>query len=290
MIGIISYRPVFFRALYPCWQGGESCPIRAVHPRARSISRRAPKAEFRAQRRCDHHSPVLCSRFCASPLRFWARWSASPKAFVDTAPTLDLAALDAQDKTSLYKRQPEPHHRLQGHGRPYHGLHRRDSEMLQNAFIAVEDALFTSTTAWTSSASWARWSPTTQRLHAGGSTITQQLIKRTVLSSEQSTSANCGKRIWRWSWRRATPKQILESYLNTIFLGGSYYGVARGGLRLFRQVARSAHPARMCDARRADPKAPISYNPRSNFYTRNTEGQQHARHHQQPRPDYVLRA
>ncbi len=32
----------------------------------------------------------------------------------------------------------------------------------------------------------------------------------------------------------------------------------------------------MCDARRADPKAPIIHNPRSNFYTRNTEGQQHA--------------
>lgn len=83
------------------------------------------------------------------------------KAFVDTAPTLDLAALDAQDKTSFI---------YDSNGNlitDYKGTEDRIMvsideipDMLQNAFIAVEDARFTSITASMSSASSARWSPT----------------------------------------------------------------------------------------------------------------------------------
>ena len=80
------------------------------------------------------------------------------KAFVDTAPTLDLAALDSQDKTSFI---------YDSNGNlitDYKGTEDRIMVsideipvMLQNAFIAVEEcAVFTSTTAWMSSVSSAR--------------------------------------------------------------------------------------------------------------------------------------
>ena len=110
------------------------------------------------------------------------------KGYVETAPTLDLAALDDQAQTSFiydangnlitdYK-GTENRIMVSIQAMPTH---------LQNAFVAVEDARFYTHNgvdlkrivgAFVSNLS----SSSTQ----GGSTITQQLIKNTILSNEQS--------------------------------------------------------------------------------------------------------
>ena len=110
------------------------------------------------------------------------------KAYVDTAPTLDLAALDAQDKTSFI---------YDSKGNlitDYKGTEDRIMvsiddipQMLQNAFIAVEDArFFEHNGVDVKRIVGALVANITTGSSQGGSTITQQLIKMTVLSSEQS--------------------------------------------------------------------------------------------------------
>lgn len=149
------------------------------------------------------------------------------KAFVDTAPTLDLAALDAQDKTSfIYDSEGNLITDYKGTEDRIMVSIDEIPEMLQNAFIAVEDARFYEHNGVDVKRIAAQLVANfTSGSTQGGSTITQQLIKQTVLSSEQPTSASCGSYLAMELETRYTKKQILESYLNTIFLGGSYYGV-----------------------------------------------------------------
>ena len=60
----------------------------------------------------------------------------------------------------------------------------------------------------------------------GGSTITQQLIKNTVLSNELSYKRKIQEAYLAMQLEtKYTKLQILEYYLNTIYLGENYYGV-----------------------------------------------------------------
>ena len=150
------------------------------------------------------------------------------KAFVDTAPTLDLAALDAQDKTSfIYDSEGNLITDYKGTEDRIMVSIDEIPEMLQNAFIAVEDARFYEHNGVdVKRIVGALVANFTSGSTQGGSTITQQLIKQTVLSSEQSYKRKLQEAYLAMELEtRYTKKQILESYLNTIFLGGSYYGV-----------------------------------------------------------------
>ena len=66
-----------------------------------------------------------------------------------------------------------------------------------------------------------------QRSFHGGSTITQQLLKNTVLSDEKSAIERKIKEIWYALnlERHLSKDEILNQYLNTIPLGGTAYGV-----------------------------------------------------------------
>lgn len=150
------------------------------------------------------------------------------KAFVDTAPTLDLAALDAQDKTSfIYDSEGNLITDYKGTEDRIMVSIDEIPEMLQNAFIAVEDARFYEHNGVdVKRIVGALVANFTSGSTQGGSTITQQLIKQTVLSNEQSYKRKLQEAYLAMELEtRYTKKQILESYLNTIFLGGSYYGV-----------------------------------------------------------------
>ena len=86
-----------------------------------------------------------------------------------------------------------------------------------NGFIKLRPALICIVGAFISNLS----SSSTQ----GGSTITQQLIKNTLLSSEQSYKRKIQEAYLAMQLEKTyTKEQILESYLNTIYLGESYYG------------------------------------------------------------------
>ena len=86
---------------------------------------------------------------------------------------------------------------------------------------------------------------------------------------------------------RYTKEQILESYLNTIFLGGSYYGVRVRPMATLAKSSISSHCAK-CAMLAGLTRSPNYYNPRSNFYTRNTEGS-NTPDITNDRTDYVLR-
>ena len=87
---------------------------------------------------------------------------------------------------------------------------------------------------------------------------------------------------------RYTKEQILEAYLNTIFLGGSYYGVKVAANGYFGKEL-SELTLRECAMLAGLTRSPNYYNPRKNFYTRNTEDNSATAKITNDRTDYVLR-
>ena len=212
------------------------------------------------------------------------------KGYVETAPTLDLAALDDQAQTSFI-------YDSNGHLiTEYKGSENRVmvslSAMplyLQQAFVACEDARFYTHNgvdikrivgAFVSNLS----SSSTQ----GGSTITQQLIKNTLLSSEQSYKRKIQEAYLAMQLeQRYTKDQILESYLNTIYLGENYYGVQVAAEGYFGKPLGEL-TLRECAMLAGICNSPYYYNPRRNFYTRSKEGVDYVAVTNN-RTDYVLR-
>ena len=212
------------------------------------------------------------------------------KGYMETAPTLDLAALDEQAQTSfIYDANQNLITEYKGiENRVMVSIHAMP-DYLQKAFVAVEDARFYTHSgvdlkrivgAFVNNLS----SSSTQ----GGSTITQQLIKNTLLSSEQSYKRKIQEAYLSLQLEtRYTKDEILECYLNTIWLGENYYGVqtaAEGyfGKQLHELTLReSAMLAGTCNS-------PYYYNPRRNLYTRSKEGVDYVAI-TNDRTDYVLR-
>ena len=265
-------------------------PNRAVHPRARSIFKaRTKKPNFVLSVAATTIRLSFVLALCVA-LALLGAVVGIAKAFVDTAPTLDLAALDAQDKTSfIYDSQGNLITDYKGTEDRIMVSIDEIPEMLQNAFIAVEDARFYEHNGVdVKRIVGALVANFTSGSTQGGSTITQQLIKQTVLSSEQSYKRKLKEAYLAMELEtRYTKKQILESYLNTIFLGGSYYGVRVAAYGYFGKSLDQL-TLRECAMLAGLTRSPNYYNPRSNFYTRNTEGSS-TPDITNNRTDYVLR-
>ena len=212
------------------------------------------------------------------------------RGYVDTAPELNLAALDGQAQTSfIYDCNGELITEYKGtENRVMISLNAMPVT-LRNAFVAVEDARFFSHSgvdlkrivgAFVSNLS----SSATQ----GGSTITQQLIKNTLLSAEQSY-----KRKIQEAWlamqleMKYSKDEILESYLNTIYLGENYYGVQTAAEGYFGRSLGEL-TLRECAMLAGVTNSPYYYNPRRNFYFRAKEGVNYP-DITNNRTDYVLR-
>ena len=265
-------------------------PNRAVHPRARSIFKaRTKKPNFVLSVAATTIRLSFVLALCVA-LALLGAVVGIAKAFVDTAPTLDLAALDAQDKTSfIYDSQGNLITDYKGTEDRIMVSIDEIPEMLQNAFIAVEDARFYEHNGVdVKRIVGALVANFTSGSTQGGSTITQQLIKQTVLSSEQSYKRKLQEAYLAMELEtRYTKKQLLESYLNTIFLGGSYYGVRVAAYGYFGKSLDQL-TLRECAMLAGLTRSPNYYNPRSNFYTRNTEGSS-TPDITNNRTDYVLR-
>ena len=212
------------------------------------------------------------------------------KGYVETAPDLNLAALDAQAQTSFI---------YDANGNlicEYKGTENRVMvslaampTYLQRAFVAVEDSRFYTHNgvdlkrivgAFVSNLS----SSSTQ----GGSTITQQLIKNTLLSSEQSYKRKIQEAYLAMQLeQKYTKDEILESYLNTIYLGENYYGVQTAAQGYFGKSLAEL-TLRECAMLAGTCNSPYYYNPRRNFYTRSKEGVDYAAI-TNDRTNYVLR-
>ncbi|RRF99894.1 MAG: PBP1A family penicillin-binding protein [Coriobacteriaceae bacterium] len=102
----------------------------------------------------------------------------------------------------------------------------------------------------------------------GGSTITQQLVRNTVLSDEQFDYSL--RRKVREAYiaiqmeKQYTKDQILTMYLNTVYFGHSAYGIEAASLTYFNKHASDltlSEAATLCGL----PQSPSTYDPTQNY-------------------------
>ena len=88
----------------------------------------------------------------------------------------------------------------------------------------------------------------------GASTITQQYVKQTYLSSQRSLSRKIKEAALAIRLARSESKrEILQNYLNTIYWGRGAYGVEAAAEAYFGKNVEPAGPARGVPAGRVDP-------------------------------------
>ena len=212
------------------------------------------------------------------------------KGYVDTAPELDLVTLNSQDQNSSF------YDRNKSFLTTYRGAENREvvplnavPKRLRNAFIAVEDARFYSHNGVdVKRIAGAFIANLTTSGTQGGSTITQQLIKNTLLSSEQSYKRKIQEAYLALQLEtRYSKDEILETYLNTIYLGESYYGIKVAAKGFFGKELEELS-LRECAMLAGVTNNPYYYNPRRNFYTR-SDGETDFAAVTNNRTDYVLR-
>ncbi len=100
-----------------------------------------------------------------------------------------------------------------------------------------------------------------RRYVRGGSTITQQVIKNTILTPEKTITRKVKELILAYKLEKLWSKdQILETYLNEVGFGGTLYGIEEASQYFFGvpssdlSIAQSAYLAAM-------PQAPTRYSP-----------------------------
>jgi len=212
------------------------------------------------------------------------------KTYVDTAPVLDLAKIDEQDQTSFF------YDRDRNLITDYKGTENRimvslDTmpHNLRNAFVAAEDVrFFAHRGVDVKRIIGAFVSNLVSGTQQGGSTITQQLIKNTLLSNEQSYKRKIQEAYLAMQLEASYSKEeILESYLNTIYLGENYYGVKVAAMGYFGKELGEL-TLRECAMLAGMTTNPYYYNARRNFYTRSSDTVDFTARSNN-RTDYVLR-
>lgn len=192
------------------------------------------------------------------------------KAYIDTTPTLDLAALTDSSKTSyIYDRNGELI-------TTFADLEYREwaeidevPDMLKNAVVAIEDVRFYKHDGLDYKRLLSAIINTfrNQDTH-GGSTITQQLIKNTILTNVQSYKRKIQEAYLALELEATTDKDaILEAYLNDVFLGDQNYGVKSAAKDYFGKEL-SDLTIRECAMLAGMIQKPSAYNPRLNTYSR----------------------
>ncbi len=107
---------------------------------------------------------------------------------------------------------------------------------LINAVIATEDRTFYQNPGIDLSATFRALAANvgSGRVQQGGSTITQQLIKNRVVGSKRDVGRKVREAVAAYRLNQEYSKnQILEQYLNTIYLGQGSYGVKSAAERFF---------------------------------------------------------
>jgi penicillin-binding protein 1A len=212
------------------------------------------------------------------------------KAYVDTAPVLDLALIDEQAQTSfIYDAQRNLITDYKGSENRINVSLSAVPKQLQYAFVAVEDSRFyTHNGIDIKRILGAFVSNIVSGSQEGGSTITQQLIKNTVLSFEKSYKRKIQEAYLAMQLEaRYSKDEILESYLNTIYMGENFYGVKVAAHGYFGKEL-SELTLRECAMLAGMTNNPYYYNPRRNFYIRKSETTDYAAITNN-RTEYVLR-
>ncbi|HHY82343.1 MAG TPA: PBP1A family penicillin-binding protein [Clostridiales bacterium] len=201
------------------------------------------------------------------------------KAYVDGTPALDIQRIEDQNLTSfIYDKNGELITEYKGLEHRIWAPLEEIPKMIQDALIATEDVRF-----------YAHNGLDYKRLAGafinnlrsesvqGGSTITQQLIKNTMLSPEQTYKRKIQEAYLAIQLEQEYEKEeILEAYLNTIYLGSGNYGVKAAALNYFGKDLKDLN-LRECATLIGITKNPYKYDPRLNFYKRKTPEVTYAR-------------
>ncbi|MBQ3079415.1 MAG: transglycosylase domain-containing protein [Clostridia bacterium] len=204
------------------------------------------------------------------------------KAWVDTTPNLDLDLFDSQAQTSfIYDKNGELITTFRGTENRVYCTYDELPENLINAVIAIEDARF-----------WQHSGVDVKRYigafvgnlfsgnNQGGSTITCQLIKQTLLTSEQTYRRKVQEAYLALELEetlkglfmgdvKSAKERILVEYMNVVYMGGSLYGVKTAALDYFGKDLNELS-LKECALLAGMIRNPSRYNPRSNYYIRNT--------------------
>jgi penicillin-binding protein 1A len=98
----------------------------------------------------------------------------------------------------------------------------------------------------------------------GGSTLTQQLVKNLLLTREKSYERKLKEVILSWRMERElTKREILQLYLNYVFLGSGNYGIEAAARDYYGVSARELDPGEAALMAGLVP-APSRYSPRRN--------------------------
>jgi penicillin-binding protein 1A len=98
----------------------------------------------------------------------------------------------------------------------------------------------------------------------GGSTITQQLVKNILVGNERTYTRKISEALLAWRLEQELSKeQILELYINYIYLGSGNYGVEAAARDYFDVPARKLNPGQASLLAGLVP-APARYSPRNN--------------------------
>ena len=136
---------------------------------------------------------------------------------------------------------------------------------LPAAIIAIEDRRFRDHLGidpiGIARAAWVNW--TTGRIAQGGSTLTQQLAKNLFLTPERSLRRKAQEALLAlWLEWKFSKDELLEIYLNRVYLGAGAYGVDAAA-RLFFGVPATRVSVWQSAILAGLPKAPSRLNPRT---------------------------
>ena len=145
-------------------------------------------------------------------------------------------------------------------------------ENLINAYVSIEDERFykhNGVDFKRTSAAIASYIFNRGSSSFGGSTITQQLVKNITQENEDKGIEGITRKVKEWAKayqleRMLSKNQILELYLNIIFVGGDNYGVESGAAYYFNKSAKDLSLAQ-CAFLAGINNAPNAYNPYSEY-------------------------
>ena len=193
------------------------------------------------------------------------------KAWIDTAPELDLDMLYSQSQTSfIYDKHGNLITEFKGTENRINATLDEVPQNLINAVIAIEDARFYDHNGVDiKRIAGAFLTNFIRGDMQGASTITCQLVKLTLLTSDQNYKRKIQEAYLALQLEeQLTKEQILEEYLNVIYLGGANYGVKIAAKDYFGKELNEL-TLRECAMLARIIRNPNRYNPRLNYYRRN---------------------
>lgn len=214
------------------------------------------------------------------------------KAYVDTTPTLDISMLTKSDRTSYI-------YDCNGNMiTTFASMEYRDwanideiPKKLRDALIAIEDVRFYEHRGLDFKRLFSAVINTLRNTNThGGSTITQQLIKNKYLSNVQSYKRKIQEAYLAYELESVMEKDdILEAYMNDVYLGDSNYGFKTAAKDYFGKEMDDL-TIRECAMLAGMVQKPNLFNPRANTYKRFNEDGTNKMGRTDERTDVVINA